>query len=211
MLSLQEQAELKIRASELRAKEEQLAVEREALERERQELRLEKERVSTAALRTRLRAEEVESMSQVPGSSAWGAEGTHDWAPTPASPADTATSLQVASEKFEEGQRALCEARQVQQQQQARLQLVQQQQEHLRQQEQHMHQARLFPAPATPTTSPSCPPPQPHPPLSGWGQEHLSLAHQRLRLDRIRQDLPSSPVVLLPKAQGPAASCLSGK
>uniref|UniRef100_A0A8C0LX71 Fas-binding factor 1 C-terminal domain-containing protein n=1 Tax=Canis lupus familiaris TaxID=9615 RepID=A0A8C0LX71_CANLF len=144
-----EQAELKIRASELRAKEEQLAVEREALERERQELRLEKERVSTAALRTRLRAEEVESMSQ------------------------------VASEKFEEGQRALCEARQVQQQQQARLQLVQQQQEHLRQQEQHMH------------------------------QEHLSLAHQRLRLDRIRQDLPSSPVVLLPKAQGPAASCLS--
>ncbi|XP_022278418.1 fas-binding factor 1 isoform X3 [Canis lupus familiaris] len=144
-----EQAELKIRASELRAKEEQLAVEREALERERQELQLEKERVSTAALRTRLRAEEVESMSQ------------------------------VASEKFEEGQRALCEARQVQQQQQARLQLVQQQQEHLRQQEQHMH------------------------------QEHLSLAHQRLRLDRIRQDLPSSPVVLLPKAQGPAASCLS--
>uniref|UniRef100_A0A8C0PXJ0 Fas-binding factor 1 C-terminal domain-containing protein n=1 Tax=Canis lupus familiaris TaxID=9615 RepID=A0A8C0PXJ0_CANLF len=143
-----EQAELKIRASELRAKEEQLAVEREALERERQELRLEKERVSTAALRTRLRAEEVESMSQ------------------------------VASEKFEEGQRALCEARQVQQQQQARLQLVQQQQEHLRQQEQHMH------------------------------QEHLSLAHQRLRLDRIRQDLPSSPVVLLPKAQGPAASSI---
>uniref|UniRef100_A0A8C0LVZ8 Fas-binding factor 1 C-terminal domain-containing protein n=1 Tax=Canis lupus familiaris TaxID=9615 RepID=A0A8C0LVZ8_CANLF len=149
LVSLAKQAELKIRASELRAKEEQLAVEREALERERQELRLEKERVSTAALRTRLRAEEVESMSQ------------------------------VASEKFEEGQRALCEARQVQQQQQARLQLVQQQQEHLRQQEQHMH------------------------------QEHLSLAHQRLRLDRIRQDLPSSPVVLLPKAQGPAASCLS--
>uniref|UniRef100_A0A8P0TD10 Fas binding factor 1 n=1 Tax=Canis lupus familiaris TaxID=9615 RepID=A0A8P0TD10_CANLF len=149
LVSLAKQAELKIRASELRAKEEQLAVEREALERERQELQLEKERVSTAALRTRLRAEEVESMSQ------------------------------VASEKFEEGQRALCEARQVQQQQQARLQLVQQQQEHLRQQEQHMH------------------------------QEHLSLAHQRLRLDRIRQDLPSSPVVLLPKAQGPAASCLS--
>ena len=68
---IQEQAELKIRASELRAKEDQLAAEREALERERQELRLEKERVSAAAQRMRLRAEEVESMSQVPWRS-WG-------------------------------------------------------------------------------------------------------------------------------------------
>ncbi|XP_040312380.1 fas-binding factor 1 isoform X4 [Herpailurus yagouaroundi] len=144
-----EQAELKIRASELRAKEEQLAAEREALERERQELRLEKERVSAAALRTRLRAEEVESMSQ------------------------------VASEKFEEGQRALREARQVQQEQQARLQLVQQQQERLRQQERHVH------------------------------EEHLSLAQQRLRLDRVRQDLPSGPAALFPGTQCPAASCLS--
>ncbi|XP_042822122.1 fas-binding factor 1 isoform X2 [Panthera tigris] len=144
-----EQAELKIRASELRAKEEQLAAEREALERERQELRLEKERVSAAALRTRLRAEEVESMSQ------------------------------VASEKFEEGQRALREARQVQQGQRARLQLVQRQQERLRQQEQHVH------------------------------EEHLSLAQQRLRLDRIRQDLPSGPAALFPGTQCPAASCLS--
>ncbi|XP_045840736.1 fas-binding factor 1 isoform X6 [Meles meles] len=144
-----EQAELKIRASELRAKEEQLAAEREAVERERQELRLEKERVSAAALRTRLQAEEVESMSQ------------------------------VASEKLEEGQRALREARQVQQEQQARLQLVQEQHERLRQQEQRVH------------------------------QEHLSLAQQRLRLDHVRQDLPSSPVTLLPRTQGPAASCLS--
>ncbi|XP_058561574.1 fas-binding factor 1 isoform X4 [Neofelis nebulosa] len=144
-----EQAELKVRASELRAKEEQLAAEREALERERQELRLEKERVSAAALRTRLRAEEVESMSQ------------------------------VASEKFEEGQRALREARQVQQEQQARLQLVQRQQERLRQQERHVH------------------------------EEHLSLAQQRLRLDRIRQDLPSGPAALFPGTQCPAASCLS--
>ncbi|KAB1265354.1 Fas-binding factor 1 [Camelus dromedarius] len=104
-----EQAELKIRASELRVKEDQLVAEREALERERQELRLEKDRVSAAAQRIRLRAEEVESMSQ------------------------------VASEKYEEGQRALREARQVQSEQQARLQLVQQQQERLRQQEQHEH------------------------------------------------------------------------
>ncbi|XP_044103338.1 fas-binding factor 1 isoform X2 [Neovison vison] len=144
-----EQAELKIRASELRAKEDQLAAEREAVERERQELRLEKERVSAAALRTRLRAEEVESMSQ------------------------------AASEKLEEGQRALREARQVQQEQQARLQLVREQHERLWQQEQRVH------------------------------QEHLSLAQQRLRLDHVRQDLPSSPSMLLPRTQGPAASCLS--
>lgn len=77
---LQEQAELKTRASELRAKEDQLAAEREALERERQELRLEKERVSAAALRTRLRAEEVESMSQVPG--CWARGGVAGHAPS---------------------------------------------------------------------------------------------------------------------------------
>ncbi|XP_020136721.2 fas-binding factor 1 isoform X1 [Microcebus murinus] len=144
-----EQAELKIRASELRAKEEQLAAEREALERERQELRLEKERVNAAALRVRLRSEEVESMSK------------------------------VASEKYEEGERALRQARQVQAEQQARLQVVQQQQERLRQQEQHVH------------------------------QEHLSLAQQRLQLDRARQDLPSSLTGLLPKAPGLAVSSLS--
>ncbi|XP_017919271.1 PREDICTED: fas-binding factor 1 isoform X4 [Capra hircus] len=144
-----EQAELKIRASELRAKEDQLAAEREALEREKQELRLEKERVSAAAQRIRLRAEEVESMSQ------------------------------VASKKYEEGERALRDARQLQSEQQARLQLVQEQQERLRQQERHVH------------------------------QEHLSLAQQRLQLDRVRQDLPSSPVGLLSRAQDPGASGLS--
>lgn len=62
---LQEQAELKIRASELRAEEKQLAAERAALEQERQELRLEKERTNATALRVKLRAEEVESMSKV--------------------------------------------------------------------------------------------------------------------------------------------------
>ncbi|XP_022379006.1 fas-binding factor 1 isoform X2 [Enhydra lutris kenyoni] len=86
---------------------------------------------------------------------------------------------QVASEKLEEGQRALREAQQVQQEQQARLQLVQEQHERLRQQEQRLH------------------------------QEHLSLAQQRLQLDHVQQDLPSSPATLLPRTQGPAASCLS--
>uniref|UniRef100_A0A096NT06 Fas binding factor 1 n=1 Tax=Papio anubis TaxID=9555 RepID=A0A096NT06_PAPAN len=146
LISLAKQAELKIRASELRAEEKQLAAERAALEQERQELRLEKERTNATALRVKLRAEEVESMSK------------------------------VASEKYEEGERALREARQVQAEQQARLQAVQQQQERLRKQEQHMH------------------------------QEHLSLAQQRLQLDRARQDLPSSLMGLFPRAQGPAAS-----
>lgn len=141
-----EQAELKTRARELRAKEDQLAAEREALEREREELRREKERVSAAALRLRLRSEEMDKMSQ------------------------------VASEKFQEGERALREARQVQSEHQARLQLVQQQLERLQQQEQHMH------------------------------QERLSLAQQRLQLDHVRQDLPSGPVASLAQAQGLAAS-----
>ncbi|XP_032472975.1 fas-binding factor 1 isoform X2 [Phocoena sinus] len=123
-----EQAELKLRAGELRAKEDQLAAEREALEQERRELRLEKERVGAAAQRIRLRAEEVESMSQ------------------------------AASQKYEEGERALREARQVQAEQQARLQLVQRQQEQLRQQERHVHQARLFLPPAPRA---SLPPPLP--------------------------------------------------
>ncbi|XP_006886428.1 PREDICTED: fas-binding factor 1 [Elephantulus edwardii] len=143
-----EQAELKIRASELRVKEDQLAAEREALERERQELRLEKERVNAAALRVQLRAEEVEGMSK------------------------------VASEKYEAGERALREARQVQSEHQVRLQQVQQQQERLRQQEQHVH------------------------------QEHLSLAQQRLQLDRVRQDLPSGITGLLPRLQDLAAPSL---
>lgn len=144
-----EQAELKIRTSELRAKEDQLAAEREALERERQELRLEKERINAAALRVRLRAEEVDRLSQ------------------------------VASEKYEEGERALREARQVQSEQQARLQLVQEQQERLRQQERHLH------------------------------QEHLSMAQQRLQLDRVRQDLTTGPMGLLTRAPGLAASGMS--
>lgn len=83
---LQEQAELKIRTSELRAKEDQLAAEREALERERQELRLEKERINAAALRIRLRAEEVDRLSQVPGSSAQGAWPAHEQCPDPSQP-----------------------------------------------------------------------------------------------------------------------------
>ncbi|XP_074080636.1 fas-binding factor 1 isoform X2 [Macrotis lagotis] len=108
-----EQADLKIRANELRLQEETLAGEWEILERERQELRLEKEKVNAAALRIKLRAEEVESMSK------------------------------VASQKYEEGERALLEAHKLQSEHQARFQVIQQQQERLRQQEQQMHQENL--------------------------------------------------------------------
>ncbi|XP_038597959.1 fas-binding factor 1 isoform X2 [Tachyglossus aculeatus] len=124
-----EQAELKARAGELRAGEQRLAEEREALEQERRLLSEEKGRVSAAAGRLRQRAAEVDSMSE------------------------------VAARKFEEGERALQEARQVRAQHQARLQLVQQQQEQLRQQEEQMH------------------------------HEHLNLAQHRWQLDAPRDDL----------------------
>ncbi|XP_019358791.1 PREDICTED: fas-binding factor 1 isoform X2 [Gavialis gangeticus] len=139
MTLAKEQADLKIRASELRAKEEQLAREREQLEQERQELRLEKERVNTAALNIKQRAEEIDSMSK------------------------------LSSQKYEEGGRALLEARKVESEHQERLRIVQQQMERLKQQEQHLH------------------------------QERLNLAHQRRQLEQLREKLPNSPVLLLPK------------
>nr|XP_045014394.1 fas-binding factor 1 isoform X2 [Jaculus jaculus] len=151
LLSLaKEQAELTVRARELRNREEKLAAEKEAVEREWRELRLEKDRVHNAAMRLQTRVQEVEHMSK------------------------------VASEKYEEGEQALREAQQLQAKQQDRLQAVQRQQEWLRQQEQHMH------------------------------QEHLSLAQQRLELDRVRQDLPSTFPGKLFKAQGLTASNMDG-
>uniref|UniRef100_G3U246 Fas binding factor 1 n=1 Tax=Loxodonta africana TaxID=9785 RepID=G3U246_LOXAF len=57
------------------------------------------------------------------------------------------------------------------------------------------------------------PPSQPPFSPGGRGQEHLSLAQQRLQLDReldrIQQDLPSGLVGLLSRLQGPAAPSLS--
>ncbi|EMP23787.1 Fas-binding factor 1 like protein [Chelonia mydas] len=111
MTLAKEQADLKIKASELRAKEEQLARERESVEQERQELRLEKERVNAAALHVRQRAEEIDSMSK------------------------------LSSQKYEEGERALLEAKKVESEHQTRLRTVQQRLERLRQQEQHLQQA----------------------------------------------------------------------
>lgn len=108
-----EQADLKIKASELRSKEEQLAKEWEILNQEKQQLKLEKERVNAAALNIKKKTDEIDSMSKL--------------------------SLQ----KYEEGEHALLEARKVESEHQARLRAVQQQMEQLRQQEEYLNQERL--------------------------------------------------------------------
>uniref|UniRef100_A0A8C5EZE5 Fas binding factor 1 n=1 Tax=Gopherus evgoodei TaxID=1825980 RepID=A0A8C5EZE5_9SAUR len=143
MTLAKEQADLKIRASELRAKEEQLARERESVEQERQELRLEKERLNAAALHVKQRAEEIDSMSK------------------------------LSSQKYEEGERALLEAKKVESEHRTRLCTVQQRLERLRQQEQHLH------------------------------QERQNLAHQRRQLEQLREELPNSPVQFLTKPRVP--------
>uniref|UniRef100_A0A8D2LNB2 Fas binding factor 1 n=1 Tax=Varanus komodoensis TaxID=61221 RepID=A0A8D2LNB2_VARKO len=128
-----EQADLKIKASELRYKEEQLARDREILEQEKQELRLEKERVNAAALHIKQRASEINNMSK------------------------------LSSQKYEEGERALLEARKVESEHQARLHAVQQQMERLKQHEEQLH------------------------------QERLSMSNQRRQLEQLRVGLPSNP------------------
>ncbi|KAM6050033.1 fas-binding factor 1 homolog [Theristicus caerulescens] len=108
-----EQAELKIRGRELKAKEEQLARDRELLDEAWQELRLEKEKVNGAALRIRQREEEIKSMTK------------------------------LSSQKHEEGERALREACRMESEQQTKLQVMQQHLEQLKQQEQRLQQERL--------------------------------------------------------------------
>ncbi|XP_050962537.1 fas-binding factor 1 homolog [Labeo rohita] len=109
----QDQADLKLRAGELKQKEEALMRERDCLEKLKQELDTEKDRLSAAALRLKTRAQEVESFSK------------------------------LASERFEEGERALREARQVEAEHQTRLRNIHTQMERLRQQEHNLQQERL--------------------------------------------------------------------
>uniref|UniRef100_A0A8C2JVX1 Fas binding factor 1 n=1 Tax=Cyprinus carpio TaxID=7962 RepID=A0A8C2JVX1_CYPCA len=109
----QEQADLKLRAGELKQKEEALLRERDGLEKLRQELDAEKDRLSATALRLKTRAQEVEGFSK------------------------------LASERFEEGERALREARQVEAEHQTRLRNIHTQMERLRQQEHSLQQERL--------------------------------------------------------------------
>ncbi|KAF1660259.1 hypothetical protein FQA23_0005670, partial [Aptenodytes patagonicus] len=108
-----EQAELKIRGRELKAKEEQLAKDRELLDEAWQELRLEKEKVNGAVLRIRQREEEIKSMTK------------------------------LSSQKYEEGEQALREAHRMESEHQTKLQVMQQHLEQLKQQEQRLHQERL--------------------------------------------------------------------
>ncbi|XP_058021926.1 fas-binding factor 1 isoform X2 [Ahaetulla prasina] len=138
-----EQADLKIKSSQLRSREEQLVRDRELLEQEKQELRLEKERVNAAALHVKQRADEINSMSK------------------------------QSSHKYEEGEKALLEAKKVESEHQTRLQTLQQQMEWLRQQEEHLH------------------------------QERLSLSHQRRQLEQLRMELPSNPRAFLNMPQVP--------
>uniref|UniRef100_A0A671RJT2 Fas-binding factor 1 C-terminal domain-containing protein n=1 Tax=Sinocyclocheilus anshuiensis TaxID=1608454 RepID=A0A671RJT2_9TELE len=109
----QEQVDLKLRAGELKQKEEALLRERDSLEKLRQELESEKERLSATALRLKTRAQEVESFSK------------------------------LASERFEEGERALRESRQVEAEHQTRLRTIHTQMERLRQQEHSLQQVSL--------------------------------------------------------------------
>ncbi|KAM9222229.1 fas-binding factor 1 [Leptosomus discolor] len=126
----QEKAELKLQGQELKAKEQQLARDRELLHEAWQELRLEKEKVTRATLRIRQQEEEMKSMTQ------------------------------LSSQKYEQGERALQEARRIEAEHQTRLQVMQRRLEQLQQQEQHLH------------------------------QERLSMAQQRRQLEQLREELP---------------------
>ncbi|XP_054463223.1 fas-binding factor 1 homolog [Anoplopoma fimbria] len=113
ILSLaQEQADLKLNTAELKQKQMAVAQERETLERLREELDREKERISSTALRLKTRAHEVEAFSK------------------------------LAAEKFEEGERALQEAKRVEAEHEVRLRNIHIQTERLRQQEQRILQER---------------------------------------------------------------------
>uniref|UniRef100_A0A3Q1GHT9 Fas binding factor 1 n=1 Tax=Acanthochromis polyacanthus TaxID=80966 RepID=A0A3Q1GHT9_9TELE len=104
----QEQADLKLRTAELKQKEMTVAQERETLERLREELDREKERISRTALRFETKSQEVEAFSK------------------------------LAADKYEEGERALQEAKRVEAEHEARLRSIHSQTEQLRQQQQRI-------------------------------------------------------------------------
>ncbi|KAF4080766.1 hypothetical protein AMELA_G00174890 [Ameiurus melas] len=109
----QEQAELKLKAGELKQREEAIQKERENLEKLRGELEGERESLNTAALHLKHRAQEVETLSK------------------------------LACERYEEGERALQEARQVESGHQARLRNIHTELERLRKQEHNLQQERM--------------------------------------------------------------------
>ncbi|XP_049925614.1 fas-binding factor 1-like isoform X1 [Epinephelus moara] len=108
-----EQGDLKLHNAELKQKEMALAQEKETLDRLKEEVNREKEKISSTALRLKTRAQEVEAFSK------------------------------LAAEKFEEGERALQEAKRVEAEHEARLRNIHTQAERLRQQEQRILQERV--------------------------------------------------------------------
>lgn len=123
---------MKLRTAELKQKELAVAREREALEELREELDREKERLSSTALRLKTRAQEVEAFSKV--ISCVG----HVFCPACVHIFPTPCSSQLAAEKYEEGERALQEAKRLEAEHEARLRNIHTQTEHLRQQEQRI-------------------------------------------------------------------------
>ncbi|NXC56999.1 FBF1 factor, partial [Aleadryas rufinucha] len=117
---------------------------------------------------------------------------------------------QRSAQEHQDGERALREARSVRAEHRDRLQALQEQQEQLRQQEQRLHQANpSFPSPGRPRREPEPFPTAPFPPFSRCGQERLSLARQRERLQQLRDELsPGGPGTLLGTvpANGPCSA-----
>uniref|UniRef100_A0A1A7XBT9 Fas (TNFRSF6) binding factor 1 n=1 Tax=Iconisemion striatum TaxID=60296 RepID=A0A1A7XBT9_9TELE len=109
----QEQADLKLRMAELKLKEAAVSHEKEALDRLREEVDREKERISNTALRLKTRAQEVEAFGK------------------------------LASEKHEEGEQALREARRVEAANESRLRNIHSQTESLRQLEKRALKERM--------------------------------------------------------------------
>ncbi|XP_077474647.1 fas-binding factor 1 homolog isoform X2 [Stigmatopora argus] len=106
MSLVQEQADLKLRSGELKLKEKAVAEEREALEQLKAELDREKEKISSTALKLKIRAQEVDAFSK------------------------------LAAEKYEEGEQAQQEAKHVESEHQTRLRTIHSQIERLRHLEQ---------------------------------------------------------------------------
>ncbi|KAJ8344720.1 hypothetical protein SKAU_G00289130 [Synaphobranchus kaupii] len=115
----QEQADLRLRAGELKQCEEALSREKESLQRQREEVEQERERLGVAAVRLKTRALELEGFSK------------------------------VASEKYDEGERALQEARRVEAEHSTRLGTIHAQMERLRLQEQHLQHVQATPTERT--------------------------------------------------------------
>lgn len=109
----QEQADLKLRMTELKQKELAVTQEKETLQRLREELDREKETTSSMALRLKTRAQEVEAFSK------------------------------LAAERYEAGERALQEAKRVESEHEARVRNIQSQTENLRRLEQQILKERL--------------------------------------------------------------------